>query len=65
MVLVTWAQKRIKKMNIWDFGFFKLSLLILGMILGAYLSNFVLTNVWIFIALFAVFYLIVLIRIFR
>ena len=65
MSLLKWAQKKIKKMTIWDFGLFKLTLVLFGMILGAYLTDIVLANLWIFITLFAVSYLVVLVRIFK
>ncbi len=39
---------RIQKFNIWDIAIFKFYLASLGMIVGAYLSQFVKTNIWIF-----------------
>lgn len=38
----------------WQLAIIKLALLAVGMILGAYLSNFVLGNMWLFIAVWVV-----------
>ncbi len=48
MGLFAWAKNRIEKFNIWDIAIFKIYLASLGMIVGAYFSQFVKTNIWIF-----------------
>jgi len=41
MGLFKWAESKIKTLNIWDFSVLKIYLLLIGMIIGAYLSSFV------------------------
>ena len=36
-----WMEKKIHRLSIWDFGMVKLALILLGMIVGAYISGFV------------------------
>ena len=54
MSLLTWAEKKIHTLSIWDFSVLKIELVILGMIIGAYISNFVKGYVWYFIIAFVV-----------
>jgi hypothetical protein len=48
MNLFTWAESRIRKFSIWDIAVFKTYLFFLGMIVGAYVSQFVQVNIWYF-----------------
>ena len=41
MKLIKWAEKKIKKLTIKEFALIKLVLILVGMIIGAYLSAFV------------------------
>lgn len=43
--LVDKAMQAVKSFNVWDYGYFKLCLLSLGIILGAYFSPFFLNNI--------------------
>ena len=48
MNLFTWAESRVRKFSIWDIAVFKIYLALLGMILGAYFSQFVKDNIYVF-----------------
>ena len=65
MGLIKWIEKRIKKMKVWDVGLLKITLLILGMIIGAYISVFIKTHVWYFLGAFIILYLVLLYRFFK
>lgn len=49
MGLISWMDSRIKKLVIWDWGFFKWALVLFGVIIGAYISDFVKEYLWYFI----------------
>lgn len=65
MNLFKWAEKKIRKLSIWDFSLVKTALIIFGIIVGAYISTFVKQHVWYFIAVFVLLYAIVLYRVFK
>lgn len=46
MNVFTWADKKVKAQTIWDIGVLKFFCTIVGMILGAYVSTWVIQNVW-------------------
>lgn len=41
MGLIQWAEAKTRALNIWDIGILKIYCVLLGMIVGAYLSSFV------------------------
>ena len=49
MKIIEWADGRIQKMNHWDIGALKILMLGIGMILGAWFPDFVLSHLGIFI----------------
>ena len=51
MGLFSWANKKIKKMDIWDVGCIKWASLLVGIIVGAYISDFVRQYLGVFIVL--------------
>jgi uncharacterized membrane protein YoaK (UPF0700 family) len=51
-----WFEKKIKKIDIWDFALIKTTLIIAGIIIGAYITDFVKEFVWYWVALFVLFY---------
>ncbi len=65
MKLINWADSKISKMNVWDIGFLKLLLLIVGMIIGAYISEIVLANIFIFVGAAVSLYLLIMFKFFR
>ena len=49
MGVIQWAETRTNTLTIWDTGLLKSYCVLLGMIVGAYLSPFVTQNVWWFV----------------
>jgi hypothetical protein len=49
MSVLTWAEERSSALTMWDIGFLKVSSMLFGMIVGAYLASFVLENLWWFL----------------
>jgi hypothetical protein len=49
MSVLSWAEKRTKALTLWDVGFLKISAMLFGMIVGAYLASFVIENLWWFL----------------
>ncbi len=64
MGLFQWADRRVKAQNIWDVGVLKLFCMIVGMVLGAYLSVFVIQYLWWFIIFGTIFFIYLAIRFF-
>jgi len=46
MGIIKWVNQKVKAQNLWDVGVLKIFCLIVGMILGAYNSSFVIQYVW-------------------
>ncbi len=51
MGLISWANERIKRLDIWDIGSIKWGSIFIGIIIGAYIANWVKQYIWIHIAL--------------
>lgn len=64
MNLIKWSEEKIRKMNFWDMGLVKFVCIFFGLILGAYISNFVRQYIWIFLILFLAGYITALYRFF-
>jgi putative Mn2+ efflux pump MntP len=45
MGLFHWANAKIRILNAWDIGLLKIVCILAGMILGAYLSSFIIRNI--------------------
>ncbi|MDH4070462.1 MAG: hypothetical protein OEV30_08560 [Ignavibacteria bacterium] len=54
MTIFSWAEQKVQRLSIWDFGVFKICLISIGMVAGAWLSGFVLANMELFITVFLV-----------
>ena len=65
MNLFTWGEQKIRKFNIWDIGIFKTYLFVLGAIVGAYFSKFVLEYIWYFVIIASISLIWLLFRLFR
>ncbi|MDD9953616.1 MAG: hypothetical protein OXR66_04720 [Candidatus Woesearchaeota archaeon] len=65
MHLIAWANAKVKKMTIWDVKMVKWAMLFLGMIIGAYVADFVKTYVVWFVIACIMLYVLILTRIFR
>ncbi len=46
MSVQTWADERSRALTMWDLGFVKITSMLFGMIVGAYLASFVMENLW-------------------
>ena len=65
MKLLSWAEKKIRKLTIWDFSIVKVVLIIFGIIIGAYISTFVKQYVWCFVGVFVILYALLLYNLFK
>ena len=65
MGLLHWAEKKTKAMSIWDIGLLKWCCILVGMIIGACLSGFIVQNLGWFIAATGLLLFILLVRIFK
>lgn len=51
MGIIEWANLKVKAQNLWDIGILKIFCTTVGIILGAYISNFVIQYVWWFVVI--------------
>ena len=65
MKLFEWMKQRVKAQTVWDIGVLKLFCLIVGMIIGASISTWVVQNVWWLVGIGAVLLIWLMIRIFK
>lgn len=67
MGLLSWAEKKIRNLNVCDFGLVKVLLVLSGIIIGigAYILAFGKQYAWYFGSAFAVLYIIALYRVFK
>lgn len=64
MEIFKWADKKVKGQTIWDVGILKLFCCLVGLILGAYLSAFVLRFMGWFLAISVLLLIILMVRFF-
>ncbi|MCM8762619.1 MAG: hypothetical protein NC905_01700 [Candidatus Omnitrophica bacterium] len=64
MSIVKWSEDKIHKMNMWDIALVKFVCVFFGLILGAYISEFVRQYIWIFLILFLAGYITAIYRFF-
>ncbi len=57
MGFMSYWEKKIRQLSIWDFGVMKIALILFGMVLGAYVAGFVHQYVWWFVVVFVVLYI--------
>ena len=65
MKLMTWLQEKVRNFTLWDITIFKLALVIFGIIIGAYIANYVQENLMYFIVAFVILYGYLLYRMFK
>ncbi len=65
MGLISWADGKLKNLNVWDIGCIKWASLLLGVIIGAYIADFVVQYLWVFIVLVVLLSVRVLYKMFR
>ena len=58
-------EEKIHKLTLWDMALIKTTLIVFGIIIGAYISTFVKQYLWYFVGAFVVLYAILLYRFFR
>lgn len=51
MGLISWVNKKIPKLNVWDIGCIKWASILFGIIIGAYIADFTKRYIWILIIL--------------
>ena len=61
--LMKWAEKVVKKMNVWDMALLKTCVVLIGIIIGAYISVFVQQYIWWFVAVAVILYAILIKRV--
>ncbi len=49
--LFNWAENIIRDFSIWDIGIFKIYLFSIGLIVGAYFSDFIKKRIWLVVAI--------------
>lgn len=62
MGIIEWVNLKVKAQNLWDIGILKIFCTIVGIILGAYISNFVKQYAWWFVAISIVLYILLMYR---
>ena len=65
MGIIEWSNQRIKALNVWDIGILKVYCALFGLVIGAYISDFVKQHVWFFVALIILFGLHLSLKFFR
>ena len=58
-----WAEGKVKKLTVFDFGIVKLYCALIGIVIGAYIANFVKAAVWYFLAIIVLMLIYLLVRI--
>ncbi|RLI99884.1 MAG: hypothetical protein DRP06_02835 [Candidatus Aenigmatarchaeota archaeon] len=64
MGIVEWSEKKIRNLSIWEFALVKITLVLVGIMIGAYLSTFVQQYALYFVTVIAVLYAVLLYRVF-
>ncbi|MBR9690947.1 hypothetical protein GOV08_04655 [Candidatus Woesearchaeota archaeon] len=65
MGIFSWAEEKIQSLSVWDFGVVKTMLILLGMIIGAYVSSFVKSYVWYIAGIIILSYIHILYKMFK
>ena len=47
--LMKWSEKKLKKFDMWDISVLKTYCMLIGIVIGAYISDFVKKYVWVFV----------------
>ncbi|MCX8083134.1 MAG: hypothetical protein N3D17_07090 [bacterium] len=64
MTLIKWSEDKIHRMNVWDMALVKIICILLGLILGAYTSEFIRHYIWFFLIPVLFLYIIAIYRFF-
>ncbi len=57
-----WINSKVQAQNIWDIGILKFFVVTVGIILGAYISNFVIQNILYFVAISIILFILLMYR---
>ena len=62
MRFIDWINSKVQAQNIWDIGILKFFVVTVGIILGAYISNFVIQNILYFVAISIILFILLMYR---
>ena len=62
MRFIDWVNSKVQAQNIWDIGILKFFVVTVGIILGAYISNFVIQNIWYFVIISIILFILLMYR---
>ena len=62
MRFIDWVNSKVQAQNIWDIGILKFFVVTVGIILGAYISNFVIQNIWFFVIISIILFILLMYR---
>lgn len=65
MRIFDWVNSKVQAQNIWDVGILKLFVLTVGIILGAYISNFVIQHILYFEVISIILFILLMYRFFK
>ena len=65
MAIFEWADRKVKAQTVWSIGILKIFCTFVGIVLGAYISNYAIQNVWWFVAIGGVLFLWLVYRFFK
>ncbi|RMF54968.1 hypothetical protein D6745_03470 [Candidatus Woesearchaeota archaeon] len=65
MGLIKWAEKGFRKFSLFDIAVWKIDVALGGIIIGAFISEFVKKYMWYFVAVFAMLYVYLLSKMFK
>ena len=57
-----WINSKIQAQNIWDIGVLKFFVVTVGIIMGAYISDFVIQNIWYFAVISIILFILLIYR---
>jgi hypothetical protein len=57
-----WINSKVQAQNIWDIGVLKFFVVTVGIIMGAYISDFVIQNIWYFAVISIILFILLIYR---
>ena len=65
MGLFGWYNKKVKTLNMWDIGAIKTYCLLLGIVIGAYIADFVKQYLWVFLVVIVLLIIPLMLKVFK
>ena len=62
MRFIDWVNSKVQAQNIWDIGILKFFVVTVGIMLGAYISNFVIQNILYFVIISIILFILLMYR---